>query len=85
MLAQNHLNLRLIRLKGPVEWINNQDGLSLLFAKRAGGKCLCGLRNERVVPGLDHLGQLRRVAGLAQESPIRGTTEQGNSPAAAEI
>ena len=62
MLAQNHLNLRLIRLKGPEERTNNQDGLSFLFAKRTGGKCLCGLRNERVVPGMAHVGQLRRVA-----------------------
>jgi hypothetical protein len=80
MLAQNHLNLRLIRLKGPEEWINNQDGLSFLFAKRAGAKCLCGLRHERVVPGLDHLGQLRRVAGLAQESPNSGNHRAGRFP-----
>ena len=51
MLTQNHLNLRLIRLKGPEEWTNNQDGLCFVFAKGGGGKCLCRSFTERLAPG----------------------------------
>ncbi len=51
MLAQDYLTLRLVRLKAPEEWLNQQDGLCFVFPQGGAGKCLCGPLNQRLAPG----------------------------------
>jgi AraC-like DNA-binding protein len=51
MLPQDYLNLRLIRLKPPEEWITKPDGLCFVFPRGGAGKCLCGPLNQRLAPG----------------------------------
>ena len=51
MLAEDHLTLRLVRLKPTEEWLNKGVGLSFVFPKGGAGKCLCGALNQRLAPG----------------------------------
>ena len=51
MFTEDYLILRLVRLKPPEEWINNQGGLSFVLPTEGAGKCLCGPLNHRVASG----------------------------------
>lgn len=51
MLAEDYLILRLVRLKPPEEWVNNQGGLSFVFPREGAGKCLCGPLNRPLTSG----------------------------------
>jgi AraC-like DNA-binding protein len=51
MLADNHLALRLIRLKSPEEWKPKRAGLSFLILKGGNGKYVVGSTAQRVASG----------------------------------
>ena len=70
MLAQDHLTLRLVRLKAPEEWAHAQGGLAFVFPKGGAGKCLAGTLNQRLAPG-DVL-VLEAAAGSKVCVPERG-------------
>ena len=51
MLSQEHLTLRLLRLKPAEKWIPSANGLSFLFLKEGGGKYISKAVTQRLVPG----------------------------------
>jgi len=51
MLAQDHLTLRLIRLKSPEEWPHKRNGLCFVFPKGGAGKCQAGNVVQALSPG----------------------------------
>jgi AraC-like DNA-binding protein len=61
MLVEDHLTLRLIRLKPSEEWLNKKEGFSFIFFKEGTGKYVSKTTTQRLVPG-DVL-VLNRTAG----------------------
>ncbi len=51
MLSQEHLTLRLVRLKPSEKWINGANGLSFVFPKEGGGKYVSTEVTQRLTPG----------------------------------
>src|ERR1017187_9117715 len=51
MLSQEHLTLRLVRLKPSEKWIHREKGLSFVFPKEGGGKYVSKAVTQRLVPG----------------------------------
>jgi AraC-like DNA-binding protein len=51
MLTQDHLTLKLVRLKAPQQWATKRDGLSFLFPKGGAGKFTSGGVTQRLAPG----------------------------------
>jgi AraC-like DNA-binding protein len=51
MLDQDHLTLKLVRLKPPEQWMHKREGLSFLFPKGGAGSCASGAITQRLVPG----------------------------------
>ena len=51
MLSQEHLTLRLVRLKPSENWIHGANGLSFVFPKEGGGKYVSKAGTQRLVPG----------------------------------
>ena len=51
MLSQEHLTLRLVRLKPSEKWIHGANGLSFVFPKGGGGKYVSKAVTQRLVPG----------------------------------
>ena len=51
MLSQEHLTLRLVRLKPSEQWIHRANGLTFVFPKEGGGKIISGAVTQRLVPG----------------------------------
>ncbi len=51
MVAQDHLNLRLVRLKAPEEWVNRGEGLVFIFPKAGVGRYICGSLSQRLAVG----------------------------------
>jgi AraC-like DNA-binding protein len=51
MLAQHTLNLRLIRLKSPEEWIHKGEELAFVFPKGGVGNCVSGPVTHRLASG----------------------------------
>ena len=51
MLAQDHLTLRLIRLKPAEEWTHKRKGLCFLFLKGGCGRCAAGNMTQHLAPG----------------------------------
>jgi AraC-like DNA-binding protein len=51
MLSQEHLTLRLVRLKPSEKWIHREKGLSFVFPKEGGGKYVSKAVTQRFVPG----------------------------------
>ncbi len=54
MNKQDHLMLRLIRLKPAEDFPINEDGLSFVFAKGGTGKCAARTASQRLLPGDIH-------------------------------
>jgi AraC-like DNA-binding protein len=51
MLSQEHLALRLVRLKPSEKWIHVANGLSFVFPKGGGGKYVSKAVTQHLVPG----------------------------------
>src|SRR3989442_1007319 len=51
MLVQDHLTLKLVRLKPSEDWINSAEGLFLLFPKGGAAKYVSELITYRLTPG----------------------------------
>jgi AraC-like DNA-binding protein len=51
MLSQEHLTLRLVRLKPSEKWMHGANGLSFVFPKEGGGKYVSKAGTQRLVPG----------------------------------
>jgi AraC-like DNA-binding protein len=51
MLSQEHLTLRLVRLKPSEKWVPREIGLSFVFPKGGGGKYVSKAITQRLVPG----------------------------------
>jgi AraC-like DNA-binding protein len=51
MLSQEHLTLRLVRLKPSEKWIHRANGLSFVFPKGGGGKYVSKAVTLHLVPG----------------------------------
>jgi len=51
MLSQEHLTLRLLRLKTAEKWIPGANGLSFLFPKEGGGEYISKAVSQRLAPG----------------------------------
>ena len=51
MLLEDHLTLRLIKLKPSEEWVNNKEGLSFVFSQRGAGKFVSKATTHRLGPG----------------------------------
>jgi AraC-like DNA-binding protein len=51
MLSQEHLTLRLVRLNPSEKWIHGANGLSFVFPKEGGGKCVSKAVTQHLVPG----------------------------------
>lgn len=51
MLSQEHLALRLVRLKPSEKWIHRANGLSFVFPKEGGGKYVSKAVTQSLVPG----------------------------------
>lgn len=51
MLSQEHLTLRLVRLKPSEKWIPGANGLSFVFPKGGGGKYVSKAVTQHLVPG----------------------------------
>jgi len=58
MLSQEHLTLRLVRLKPSEKWTHGANGLSFVFPNGGGGKYVSADVNKRLAPG-DVLGSER--------------------------
>ena len=51
MFSQEHLTLRLVRLKPSEKWIHRANGLSFVFPKGGSGKYVSTAVTQRLVPG----------------------------------
>jgi AraC-like DNA-binding protein len=51
MLSDDHLHLRLSRLKPNAEWVPDEATLCFVFPKGGSGNCVCGLLTQPVQPG----------------------------------
>jgi AraC-like DNA-binding protein len=51
MLSQEHLTLRLVRLKPSEKWIQRANGLSFVFLNGGGGKYVSTAVTQRLAPG----------------------------------
>lgn len=51
MLVEDHLTLRLIKLKPSEEWVNKKEGLSFVFSLGGAGKYVSKGATQRLVPG----------------------------------
>ena len=51
MLSQEHLTLRLVRLKPSEKWIHRANGLSFVFPNGGGGKYVSTAVTQRLMPG----------------------------------
>ena len=69
MLSQEHLSLRLVRLKPSEKWIHEANGLSFVFPKEGGGKYVSTEVTQRLAPGdvLVLNGTLKGEGGLCAD------------------
>src|SRR5664280_1340996 len=51
MLSQEHLTLRLVRLKPSEKWVHGANGLSFVFLKEGGGKYISKAVTQHLAPG----------------------------------
>lgn len=51
MLVEDHITLRLIRLKPSEEWVDKKEGLSFVFFKEGAGKYTFKTTTHRLAPG----------------------------------
>src|ERR1017187_3955707 len=72
MFSQEHLTLRLVRLKPSEKWIPIADGLSFVFPKGGGGKYVSKAVAQRLAPGdvLVLNGTLKGEGGVCADEGV---------------